>query len=315
MADVATRDPRNAVSREAEITALLKGAIDLHCHSGPSVMPRRLDHIEAIDEARAVGMRAILFKDHYYSATPVTELLRKHQPDGTLALLSGIALNNTVGGLNRYAVDHAIKLGGKIVWMPTFSAANHIDHHHHDKDFDKKFPTTKERMLEPTPLTVLDAGGKVLDEAKFILDLVAEADLVLSSGHLHIREIWPLFEEARARGVKRLLVNHPTYVVDANHADIKSLVAMGAYVEHSVCMFIEGSKFKFYDPAELKALITAGTVERTILGSDLGQLGNPRPVEGFRAVIGLCLDLGYSPDDIRRMISRNAATLFSIAMD
>src|SRR5262245_28089300 len=127
MADVATRDPKIASSREAEITALLKGAIDLHCHSGPSVMPRRLDHIEAIEEARAVGMRAILFKDHYYSATPVTELLRRHHvADDKIALLSGIALNNTVGGLNRYAVDHAIKLGGKIVWMPTFSAANHI---------------------------------------------------------------------------------------------------------------------------------------------------------------------------------------------
>ena len=145
-----------------------------------------------------------------------------------------------------------------------------------------------------------------------ILDLVAESDIVLSSGHLHISEIWPLFEEAKRRGVKRLLCNHPTYVVDATHDDIRRLVGMGVYVEHSVCMFIPGSKFKFYDPPELDALIEAGTVERTILGSDLGQQGNPRLVDGFRNVIETCLDLGYEEAQIRRLVSANAAELIGL---
>jgi hypothetical protein len=309
MADTIERTP---ATDEKLVADILRGAIDLHCHSGPSVMPRRLDHIEAIEQGIAAGLRAILFKDHYYSVTPVVDLLGKRYASKGIRLLSGIALNNPVGGLNRYAVDHAIKLGANIVWMPTFSSANHLNHHAHDKDFDKKFPTTKEKMLAPTPLGVLGADGKLLDEAKFILDLVAEADLVLSSGHLHISEIWPLFEEAKARGVKRLLCNHPTYVVDATLEDVRSLVSMGVYVEHSMCMFIEGSKFKFYDGDNLKKLIEMGTIERTILGSDLGQVGNPTPVEGFKAGIRLCLGLGYQPDEIRRMISGNAAQLFSL---
>ena len=58
---------------EKRVEALLKGSIDIHCHSGPSVMPRCLDHIDALEEASSVGMRALLFKDHYYSATPITE--------------------------------------------------------------------------------------------------------------------------------------------------------------------------------------------------------------------------------------------------
>jgi predicted metal-dependent phosphoesterase TrpH len=62
----------------ARIDSLLVGAIDLHCHSGPSVMPRMIDHIEALEEASAAGMRALLFKDHFYSATPVTALLSSH---------------------------------------------------------------------------------------------------------------------------------------------------------------------------------------------------------------------------------------------
>jgi hypothetical protein len=196
--------------------------------------------------------------------------------------------------------------------MPTFSSANHLHHHSHDKDFDKKFPTTKDRMLAPTPLSPLDDNGQLLDEVKFILDLLAEHDLVLSGGRLHISEIWPLFEEAKKRGVKRLLVNHPTFVIDASLEDIKALAAFGAYLEHSVCMFIDGSKFKCFDPDELKKLIEAGTVDRTILGSDLGQAGNPTPVEGFRSVIRLCLQIGYSPADVRKMISTNPATLMGL---
>src|SRR3546814_9566307 len=93
-----------------------------------------------------------------------------------------------------------------IVWMPTFSAANHIEQHRRDAHFDEKFPTPKEKLLQPTPLRALDDNGALRDELKFILDLIAEGDLVLSAGHLHISEIWPLFEEAKKRGVRRLLV-------------------------------------------------------------------------------------------------------------
>ena len=48
------------------IDALIHGAIDLHCHSGPSIMERKLNHIEAAQEADAAGMRALAYKDHYY---------------------------------------------------------------------------------------------------------------------------------------------------------------------------------------------------------------------------------------------------------
>ncbi|MGH6913112.1 MAG: DUF6282 family protein, partial [Geminicoccales bacterium] len=294
------------------VDRLLQGAVDLHCHSGPSVMPRDLDHIEAMREAAQAGFRAVLIKDHYYSATPVTELLNRHFGDLEVTMLSGVPLNNPMGGLNIHAVDHGINLGARLVWMPTFSSRNHIQHHKQDREFHKKFPQTTARLLEPVPLTVLDDDGRLKDEVKAILDVIAARDIVLSAGHLHIGEIWPLFEEAQARGVKRLLVNHPAYVVEASLQDMGALVAMGAYLEHSMCMFIEGSKFKFYEPENLRHMIEAGTVDRTILGSDLGQVGNPRPVEGFRNVIATCLDLGYGEPDIRKMVSENACRLMGL---
>lgn len=298
--------------RKVRIDDLMRGAIDLHCHSGPSVMPRYCDHVEAMREASEAGLKAVLLKDHYYSCTPVTMLLNKHFSELDVHMLSGVPLNNAVGGLNVHAVEHGLKLGAKLVWMPTFSSANHIAHHHQDAKFTEKFPQTTQRMLQPIPLTVLDNDGRLKEEVKAILDLIAAEDVVLSAGHLNIREIWPLFEEARKRGVKRLLVNHPTYVVDATLDDMRQLASEGVYMEHSMCMWVPGSKFKFYDDQFLQQVIEAGTVDLTILGSDLGQQGNPSIAEGFRCVIGQLLDLNFSDEDIRKMTSGNASRLMNL---
>ncbi len=90
-------------------------------------------------------------------------------------------------------------------------------------------------------------------------------------------------------------------MIGATHADIRTLVGMGSYIEHSFCMFIEVKRGKtpMFPPEELDALIKAGTVERTILASDLGQSGNDRPVDGFRSLMGTCIDLGYTDAQIR----------------
>ena len=290
--------------------SLLVGAIDLHCHSGPSVMPRYFDHYEAMQEASEAGVKALLIKDHYYSATPVTVMLNKHFSHLNVTLLSGVPLNNQSGGLNLFAVEHGIALGAKLIWMPTFSSKNHIDHH---KDgATSSFPKSKKQMLAPVPVEVVDAEGRLLPEVLPILDMVAEHDIVLSSGHLHISEIFPLFEEAKRRGVKRMICNHPTFVIDATLPDIARLAGMGVYIEHSMCMFAENSKFRAFDPDTLQSLIEAAGVYRTILGSDLGQVGNPRLVDGFLSVIEICLDLGYSEADVRKMVSSNAAELVGL---
>jgi len=296
---------------EERISRLLVGAVDLHCHSGPSVMARDLNHIEAMQEAAAAGFRAMLIKDHYYSATPVTEMLNQAYSHLNITLFSGVPLNNAVGGFNKHAVDHGIALGARLVWLPTFSAKNHIDSRYGIK---AGFPHTTRKMIPFDPLTPLDADGKVKDEVKEILDLVAQYDVILAGGHLHISEILPVFEEAKSRGVKRLLVNHPSFIVDATHEDIRRLVTMGAYIEHSLCMFIPVAKRKRdpFPPEELDELIQSGTVDRTILASDLGQRGADHPVAGFRNVIRICINLGYSDEDIRKMVSSNALQLLGL---
>lgn len=295
------------------VDELLQGAVDLHCHSGPSIMVRALNHVEAIREAEAAGMRAIMFKDHYYSATPVTEMLiEEGYSQGGVELLSGVPLNNALGGLNPYAVEHGLKLGAKLVWMPTLSALNHQRRAFRHNLAAKLSGSGK--MLPTKAITILTETGDLKDEVKTIIDLIAEHDCVLSGGHLHISEMWKLFIEAKSRGVNRMLVSHPTHWIDATLTDLRELGEMGVYMEHCACQLIECPSRKF-TAEEMKSFIDAGGVEHTILGSDLGQPKNPRPVEGFREVIGMCLDLGYTPAEIRRMVSTNACKLVGLDLD
>ena len=106
--------------------------------------------------------------------------------------------------------------------------------------------------------------------------------MVLASGHLHVSETWLVFEEAQRRGVKRLVFTHPEDIVDASLNDVKGIAAMGAFVEHSLCMFLDGCKFKSCEAEDLRKQIEAGGVEQTILASDLGQVGTYSPLDGMR---------------------------------
>lgn len=299
------------LEREATITRLMQGAVDLHVHSGPSMMPRAVDHIEVVKQAAEAGMAAILLKDHYYPTMPIAHLINKHYPSA-VTTLGAIVLNNPLGGLNPSAVEYALKQGARIVWMATAHAQNHIDHDKKDADFKNKFPVNSKKTVAPAGSRLVDASGQVTDEVKLILDLVAQADAAVSGGHHHMDELWPFYEEAKARGVKRLFLNHPTYVNEGSFQDVAQLTRMGVMIEHSICMFVP-STFYLFDREHLRQVIDAAGVENTFFGSDLGQKNNPTPVEGFRLMIALLLDLGYGEDDVRRMVATNAANFIGLS--
>lgn len=297
--------------REATITRLMQGAVDLHVHSGPSLMPRAVDHIEVVRQAADAGMAAILLKDHYYPTMPIAHLINKHYPSA-VTTLGAVVLNNPLGGINPSAVDYALKQGARIVWMATAHAQNHLDHEKKDADFKNKFPVNSKKTVAPVGSRLVDASGQVTEEVKLVLDLVAQADAAVSGGHHHMDELWPFYEEAKARGVKRLFLNHPTYVNEGSFQDVAQLARMGVMIEHSICMFVP-STFYLFDREHLRQVIDAAGVENTFFGSDLGQKNNPTPVEGFRLMIGVLLDLGYGEDDIRRMVATNASTFIGLA--
>ena len=269
-------------------------------------MPRILDHHEALMDAAEAKFQALLYKDHFYPGMSHAKILEKLVPDSGVKLFSGLALNNASGGINPHAVDHAIRLGAKIIWMPTLSARNHLA-----SEEAKSFPKTAQRMLDATPLSVLGDNGKLTDETKQVLDLIAEGDIILAGGHLHVSELAILFEEARRRGVKKMLVNHPTYIIGCSDDDIADLVGLGAHIEHSICMFVPGRAEK-HDAGDIARLVKVAGVDRTCFCSDLGLTQGPKPVNGYRMILDKMLNLQMSKADIKKLVSTNAAGLLNL---
>lgn len=287
-----------------ESDELLKGAVDIHVHSGPGMISRKVDHYEATRQCLEAGIRALVLKDHHAMTTGaayfINAYLEKGQP---VKAYGSVCLNNTAGGLSPYVVDAAIKYGAKVIWFPTVSAKNHIESH----KAGEKFPGTKEKSLPENPLGIIDTNGRLLPQVSEICKLIAAADVVLATGHLSMPEIRLLLDEARLRGVTKILVDHPEFTVDASLAEMIELADKGAFIEHT-CVICLNSLTTGY----LVEMIRAVGAERTVISSDLGQTTQVYPVEGLKKVMKNLLDAGIKKEEIDLMFRKNPAMLLGI---
>ena len=290
-----------------KIDVLLKGAVDVHVHSGPGMIPRKLDHYEATRQSLDAGIRALVLKDHHAMTSGavyfINEYLVKGQP---VRAYGSVCLNNAAGGLNPYVVDAAIKYGAKVIWFPTVSAANHIESHK-DKEKKKGFPDTKEKPLPEKALKIVNDDGELLPQVSEICKLIARADVVLGTGHLSVPEIKLLIDEAKLQGVKRILVDHPEFTVNATIPEMVEFADKGAFIEHTCVIAIND-----ITPEYLIEMIKAVGAERTIISSDLGQTTQVYPVEGLKKVMTSLLDGGIKGDEIDLMFRKNPAGLLGI---
>lgn len=289
------------------LLAVLDGAVDLHTHSGPSPFPRRINHVEASYDAARINMRAILIKSHHHNTVMDLLAMRDLLKDAPTPAYGGVALNSEVGGINPSAVAVAITMGGRAVWGPTVSAAQHIKAHSHDDGF----PTAGSNLEEKVE-SVFDANGNVSAEAVRVTQLVAEADIMLTGGHLDVESQKALFATAKENGVKRLLLHHPDFIIGANDTEVEELLSYGAFVEHEMSMYHPEVEAPGFPISQLVDWIEKIGPERTVIDSDLGQKQNPLPVDGYLYVIGQLLDHGVKEKDIRQMICRNTAYLLGL---
>lgn len=298
----------SVVSDDPAVRELLQGAIDLHVHPAPSPFPRRIGILDAARQAADAGFRAICVKSHHHSM--VTDVISVTQAVGSLPIdvFAGVALNNQVGGLNPYAVELALRQGGRLVWFPTIASAKHICVHNEEL----KFPSSELAIRASEPIGILDDEGNLRPEVSDILDLIRSEDAVLAGGHLDAPQLDVLIRAAHEAGISRILVNHPNFVVGADETICRQWVELGAFVEHSLCMYDDRSTFYHWGIDVLMRYVQAVGVSRTILSSDLGQRNNPLPVESYERIMRLLLDAGMEPESIRLLVARNAAELVGI---
>jgi hypothetical protein len=297
----------DAVAPTPALLKVLDGAVDLHVHSGPSPFPRRLNHVEASYDAARINLRAILIKSHHHNTAMDLLAMESQLKDAPTPAYGGVALNSEVGGINPSAVAVAIQMGGRCVWGPTVSAGQHIRAHNHDDGF----PSAGSN-LEEKEVSIYDESGNVSDDTVRVTQLVAEADILLSGGHLDAESMKAFFATAKEQGVRRLLLHHPDFIVNASDADIDEMLGYGAFVEHEFSMYHPAVPAPGFPIQQLVDWINKIGPERTVLDSDLGQKGNPLPVDGYIYVIQQLLDHGIAEKDIRQMICRNTAFLLGL---
>ncbi len=280
----------------------LQSAYDLHVHCAPDVVPRVQDAFDLARDACEAGMAGVGLKDHTTSTVGRAHVLNRIY-DGGPTFYSSIVLNPPVGGLNPAAVESALASGCDIVYFPTYAARHHVRTLGPDVS---PVPHPREGVVE---LTVLSGTGDLKDEVRRIIDLIAEHDAVLATGHLSPEESLILLASASAAGVKRMIVTHASESVPAmSVADQRTAVECGAMIEHSFLAVTPCCPGTVSMEAVRDQIRAVGT-EHCVLSSDFGQIANGPPVAAFGEHVRKLARLGFGEAEMREMIVVNPGRL------
>jgi hypothetical protein len=278
----------------------LTGAADLHCHFGPDPhRERSVDAFEAASEAAAAGHRAVVLKSHD-SPTPSLAWAVQRDVGDDISVFGGICCDREIGGVNPAAVEVALELGARIVWLPTLSSR---------QDFENGVAA---QLGIPGPgIVVTDADDRLLAETHEVLALVRQHGAILATGHVSAAEHYAVVREFARRG--KVLVTHATEDLagpNLTPAQCRELADLGAWIELCAMTCIGGLATRTV--AEMVETVRTVGVARVTLGTDFGQKINPHPAAGLQTYADALYAEGLSVDDIRRMACNNPCELLGV---
>ena len=266
----------------------LKGVIDMHVHSNPDIRHRAYDDFELMEAAIRVGARAIVIKTHQGTTVDRAYLCNRHNEiihhgDNDFTMFGSVTLNRHMGGLYAAAVESGLKLGAKVIWLPTQSARNNLEKQKGD--------------LSKAVEVIRD--GKIVPELQDIFQLIKDFDVVLGTGHLSPEEIFRVVEAARNAGVRKIVVTHPEWwMVGMSLEDQVRLVQdYDIILEHCFAQPMGGGKYKSNLPLNLEAIQACG-YKNVMVSTDGGQVENPFWEAALEQYIQYLADHGISEEQI-----------------
>ena len=277
------------------IERLFKGCIDTHFHASPDPrVERSVDALRCAGQCADAGMRGLVLKSHDYPTAPIAYVL--NQTVKNIEVFGSLTLNYDVGGLNTHAVEASVKMGAKVIWMPTLDSVDHTQRKRHEKG----------------GIYILDSAGKILPEVKKILEIIKSYKVVLATGHLTKPEVFTLVAEGRNMGLDKIVVTHPLTDVGPclTVDEIARISGEGIYIEHTMIMtnpILGDVKV----PTIVESIRRTGA-ERCILSTDFGQPFSPTCAEGMRMWIATMLEFGVSEKDIEIMVKTNPAKILGL---
>lgn len=277
----------------------LEGIVELHVHSAPDIRDRAYTDLELSDAARRVGAKAVVIKSHHGTtmnrAFLVNEYNRKVYNETNFTMYGGIVLNYAVGGLNPVAVETALKLGAKIVWLPTTHADNQL------------------KKLGKSGGIVCVENDEPVEKLKEILKLVKKYDVTLATGHLSAEDIFVVVRYAKNMGINKIVINHPEFwVVGLSTQQQAALVReYNVYLERCYAQPMGGGKYKSNLEDNYNLVKELGP-DNIIINTDGGQVENPHWEVAFQQSINYLADKGISQEDIYKMTRTNPAKALGI---
>lgn len=264
-----------------------------------------MDAIGAAREAAASGHAAVVLKAHDHPTAALAHVVDE-AVDG-VRVFGGICCDREVGGVNPGAVETALRLGAKVVWLPTLTSQQDVDN------------GVAAQLGLPSPgiRVTQDASGRdgeeqLLPETRAVLDLVTQFDAILATGHVSAAEH---FAVARAFGRRgRLLVTHATEELAGPNLSVAECVALadlGAVIE--LCALTCIGALATRTVGEVAVTIQAVGAARCTLATDYGQKANPHPSAGLTGFVDALWAEGASEEDLRLMACTNPARLLGLA--
>jgi hypothetical protein len=212
-----------------------------------------------------------VLKSHFGSTYVQTELTSHYVPDAPI--YPSLTLNTFVGGFNPSAVTLALEQDISVIWLPTFTAANH--------ETDREFPF-------PRTLTATDERGELKPEVDNILELISDADrtVTLGNGHLGPDETRAVFDRITGADLDiNFMLTHPDSYDYFTIDDQVEFAERGAYIEKCY-------RSVTTDRVSIEAMaesIRAIGASRCLLSTDHGQpdyASPPQALQDFIASLG-----------------------------
>jgi hypothetical protein len=290
---------------------VLVGAIDLHCHIDleftQHAFRKREPEWEWLPKAEALGIRGFVLKSHWWpTAAAVPYLKQLYQ--GTVELFSSIVLNPVSGGAELWAVESAVGLGARMVFLPTWGACHDLEHQGFHTRIIEAVPRLDPARVQG--VRFVDEAGRLTTGGHELLRYCHEHDLTLGSGHVSWQETLAFAEEARAIGFRRLVFTHPLAPFIGTPLDgARRAAELGVWLEFCWTQVAPGRM----DPAEAVAWIRDVGVDHVVVSTDYFRGSTPNPPELFRFLLGTLYEAGLSPDELRRMATVNPARALGLA--
>lgn len=289
--------------KDNTVDGLLDGVCDIHLHCAPDSKSRLTDELSFIRDARRAGYRAVMFKSNDFSCHDRAYIIRQAEPG--FEVFGSICMNRVHGErVNPFAAEKAINTTGGLcqcIWLPTQDAVYQ----------------NLSRLGKKEGIPVLDDSGKVLPEVVRVMELCAEADIIIASGHSSPEESIVLAEKAREVGARKFVVTHANSGIwTMTHDQIKRCIDLGAWIEYSYITNLWGPgtglpDFTRMDDKTFSAFAGINP-ERSFITTDLGQVGMPHPIDGMRRCIEALLENGLKQEDIDMLVRHNPAKLVGL---